>query len=48
MKKYKSKWRAEDKASGIAPNYIEINEGSLDLIERFNEDKKKQLEKIHS
>ena len=37
VKKYKSKWRAEDKASGIAPNHTEIDEALHDLIERFNE-----------
>ena len=36
-KKYKSKWGAEDKASGIAPNRIEIDEALHDLIERFDE-----------
>ena len=37
VKKYKSKWRAEDKASGIAPSYTEIDEALYDLIERFDE-----------
>ena len=37
MKKYKSKWRAEHKASGIAPSYTEIDEALHDLIERFDE-----------
>ena len=37
VKKFKSKWRAEDKASGIAPNHTEIDEALHDLIERFNE-----------
>ena len=37
MKKYKSKWRAEDKVSGIAPNHNEIDEALLELIERFDE-----------
>ena len=37
VKNYKSKWRAEDKASGIAPSYTEIDEALYDLIERFNE-----------
>ena len=37
VKKYKSKWRAEDKASGIAPNHTEIDEALHDLIERFDE-----------
>ena len=29
VKKYKSKWRPEDKASGIAPNQTEIDEALL-------------------
>ena len=37
VKKYKSKRRAEDKASGRAPNHTEIDEALLDLIERFDE-----------
>ena len=37
VKKCKSKWRAEDKASGTAPNHIEIDEALLDSIERFDE-----------
>ena len=37
MKKYKSKWRAENKASRIAPNHTEIDETLLDLIEQFDE-----------
>ena len=37
VKKYKSKWRAKDKTSGIAPNYIEIDEALHDLIQRFDE-----------
>ena len=37
VKKYKSIWRAEDKASGIASNHTEIGEALHDLIERFDE-----------
>ena len=37
MKKYQSKWTAEDKASGIAPNHTKIDESLHDLIERFDE-----------
>ena len=37
VKKYKSKRRAEDKASGRAPSHTEIDEALLDLIERFDE-----------
>ena len=37
VKKYKSKRRAEDKASGRAPNHTEIDEALLDMIERFDE-----------
>ena len=37
VKKYKSKWTAEDKASGIAPNHTEIDESLHGLIERFDE-----------
>ena len=37
VKKYKSKWRADDKASGIASNHTEIGEALHDLIERFDE-----------
>ena len=36
VKKYKSKWRAEEKASGISPNHTEIDEALHDLTERFN------------
>ena len=36
MKKYRSKWRAEDKAPGIAPNHTEIDEALNDLIEKFD------------
>ena len=37
VKKYKSKWRAKDKASGIAPSYTEMHETLYDFIERFDE-----------
>ena len=37
MKKYKLKWRTENKASRITPNHTEIDEAPLDLIERFDE-----------
>ena len=37
MKKYKSKWRAEDKASGIAHNHTEIDKALLDLNQRLDE-----------
>ena len=37
VKKYKAKWRTEDKASGIAPDHSELDEALLDLIERFDE-----------
>ena len=37
VKKFKSKWRAEDKTSGIAPNHTEIDEALHDLIEQFDE-----------
>ena len=37
MKKYKSKWRAEDKVSGIAPNHTELEEALHDLIVWFDE-----------
>ena len=51
-KKYKSKWRAEDKALGIAPNHIETDKRLLDLTERFDEadtaGRKQLLRKIQS
>ena len=37
VKKYKSKWRAEDKGSGIAPNHTELEEALHDLIGQFDE-----------
>ena len=37
VNKYKSKWRAEDKSSGTAPSYTEIDEALYDLIERLDE-----------
>ena len=37
VKKYKSIWRAENKASGIAPNHTDADEALYDLIERFDE-----------
>ena len=37
VKKYKSEWRAEDKASGISPNRTEADEALHDLIEQFDE-----------
>ena len=37
VKKYKSEWRAEDKASGISPNRTETDEALHDLIEQFDE-----------
>ena len=36
MKKYRSKWRVEDKAPGIAPNHTEIDEVLHDLIEQLH------------
>ena len=37
VKKFKAKRRAEDKASGIAPEHSELDDALLDLIERFEE-----------
>ena len=49
---YKSKWRAEDKAPGIAPNHIKTDKRLLDLTERFDEadtaGRKQLLRKIQS
>ena len=36
VKKDRSKWRAEDKEFGIAPNHTEIDEGLCDFIKRFD------------
>ena len=51
-KKCKSKWRAEDKTPGIAPNRIEIDKRLRDLTERFDEadtaGRKQWLKKIQS
>ena len=38
VRKYKSEWKAQDKASGISPNRTETDEALHDFIEQFDEE----------